>query len=471
MGILGPEHITLLRAAVELSPENPPLRQALGEAFLAAGFAKEAVAEFRATLALLPEDARVKTELAKAFSADGKTNHALVIVEDLVRSPGAPANAHMLYARLLADSGEVEPAIEQYKIGIKKEPNAADPDLAGRLGLRADLKPQPNPTPTFQPLIFQSEQEVAEDAGVIKTEVQGKLDPIRSGVVIEIERPALSFEDVGGMESLKEEMRLRLICPLTHAGVFKAYGRETGGGVLMYGPPGCGKTLLARAAAGEAKAAFLAIDIHEVLDERAGNFQGNLQTIFEQARRNAPCVVFLQDLDALMGTPTNMNERPGRHLLHQLLRAVSSVKTSTEGVLVVAVTNAPWRLDRAFRRAGRFERGVFVPPPDGRARAAILRLLLRGKPLEDVDYDVVSAKCEGFSGDDLKSLVDAAIESKLREAIQSSEPRPISTKDLLDRVGHQKPTAPDWLAAAKNHALYSNQGGAYDEILEYLRMR
>ena len=134
-------------------------------------------------------------------------------------------------------------------------------------------------------------------------------------------------------------------------------------------------------------------------------------------------------------------------------------------------TNAPWHVDSAFRRPGRFDEVLFVPPPDEPAREEVLKIALEGKPVENVDLKKVAAKTKGFSGADLGAVVESAIEVKLREAIKSGKPSPITTKDLLSTLKKVKPTTTEWFATARNHALYSNQGGTYDEILNYLKIK
>jgi SpoVK/Ycf46/Vps4 family AAA+-type ATPase len=138
-------------------------------------------------------------------------------------------------------------------------------------------------------------------------------------------------------------------------------------------------------------------------------------------------------------------------------------------VLILAATNAPWHLDSAFRRPGRFDRILFVPPPDAPARAAVLRVLTQGKPQDSLDFDAVARKTEHFSGADLKAVVDVAIEAKLSEAIRSGTPKPLNTKDLIAAAGKVKPSTQEWFSTARNYAMFANQGGQYDEILKYLR--
>lgn len=127
-------------------------------------------------------------------------------------------------------------------------------------------------------------------------------------------------------------------------------------------------------------------------------------------------------------------------------------------------------MDSAFRRPGRFDRVIFVPPPDLEARGDILRLLLAGKPQEDVDFAAVAKKTDRFSGADLKAVVDRAIEAKLDEAVASGVPEPLRTKDLLAAAKKQKPTTNEWFATAKNYVLYANDAGLYDDLKDYLKL-
>jgi SpoVK/Ycf46/Vps4 family AAA+-type ATPase len=272
------------------------------------------------------------------------------------------------------------------------------------------------------------------------------------------------------MEAVKDEIRMKIIHPLTHADLYKAYGKEIGGGILMYGPPGCGKTHLARATAGEIQANFIAVGINDVLEMWIGSSERNLHALFEQARRSKPCVLFFDEVDALAASRADMRASAGRHMINQFLAEMDGVNSSNDGVLTLAATNAPWHVDAAFRRPGRFGRVLFVPPPDAAARASILRIHLKGKPVDNIDHDQVAKKTDGFSGADLRAVVDGAIENKLRDAFKAGRPSPISTRDLLAAAAAIKPSTKDWFASARNYALYSNQGGAYDDILKYLKM-
>lgn len=446
----GAEALDALREAVRVSPDNVPLRQSLADTLLGLGRAAEAEKEYREGLQIAPERVGLKFGLARAFFAQGKNSHALALVENLTKSSGAPARSFILHARLLAGIGEVEQAVIQYRRGVELDAAAADAEFAARLGIDAR----------------EEESEVVEGR-VRAAWGEGEEEPPE----VDIEKPKVVFGDVGGMEAIKEEIRLKIIHPLAHPELYKAYGKPIGGGILMYGPPGCGKTHLARATAGEIRAGFISVGINDVLDMWIGNSERNLHELFESARRNRPCVLFFDEVDALGASRSDLRHHAGRQLINQFLAELDGVKASNEGVLILAATNAPWHLDSAFRRPGRFDRILFVPPPDGPARAAILRLLLAGKPTEDVDCEALAKKTEGFSGADLKALVDVAIEGKLREAMKTGVPKPLSQKDLGTAAGQCKPTTREWFATARNYALYSNQGGIYDDILVHLKLK
>jgi SpoVK/Ycf46/Vps4 family AAA+-type ATPase len=439
--------IQALRAALALSPDNLPLRQHLADTLLGLGRHAEAEQEYRAALALAPDDRAVKVGLARAFYQQAKNTQALVIIEDLLKQPGTPAPAYLLHARLLLRAGDVERAVRQYRAALEVDPAATDPELAAQLGVGAD-----------------------EDSEVVEGKVRAPWESAPDLEPALVERPGISFRDVGGMEHVKDEVRMKIIHPLTHPELYQAYGKSIGGGILMYGPPGCGKTHLARATAGEVNAGFIAVGINDVLEMWIGQSERNLHELFERARQHNPCVLFFDEVDALGASRSDLRHSTGRQLINQFLAELDGLQGGNEGVLILAATNAPWHLDSAFRRPGRFDRILFVPPPDGPARAGILRILLQGKPAQDVDFDLLAKKTDHFSGADLKAVVDVAVEAKLREAMKAKQLKPLTTRDLLAAASTLRPSTREWFATARNYALYSNQGGLYDDVLKYLKL-
>ena len=446
--------IDALREAVRLSPSNQPLRRHLVDTLVGSGRYDEAETELKELISKNSSDNGLKLKLADVFARQGKNSAALVIVEEQLKQTPPSPQALVLHAKLLVRAGEIERAVRQYKRAVDDDPSVADSELAERLGIIAGDAAAPPLSP---------------DAEVVDGKLRASDEPPAGDRDVPIERPKTNFSAVGGMDALKEEIRMKVIHPITHAELYKAYGKTVGGGILMYGPPGCGKTHLARATAGEIEANFLSIGINDVLDMWIGSSERNLHAIFEQARRTKPCVLFFDEVDALAASRADMRASSGRHMINQFLAEMDGVNSNNEGVVILAATNAPWHVDAAFRRPGRFDRILFVPPPDAPARASILRIHLKAKPVADIDHEHVAKKTDGFSGADLKAVVDVAVEATLREAMKAGGLKPLTTKALVAAAASLKPSTKEWFATARNYALYSNQGGTYDDILKYLK--
>ncbi|HTF88886.1 MAG TPA: ATP-binding protein [Planctomycetota bacterium] len=465
------ETLHTLRQALQLSPQNQPLRQHLVSVLCEVGRFEEAAVELRTLMTGDPENIALRLELAGCYSAAGKASHALVVLEALREANKLPAKGWLQLARLLIVEGAWEKAREAYRSALERDLTIADPGLAEKLGLS-------NGIPTArEPEAEREAQAVAEDGEngdgsrphVIPT-ARSRQAAADSKGKWNLERPTLRFADVGGLEQLKEEISMKILQPAKTPELFAAYGKKSGGGILMYGPPGCGKTLLARATAGELEGRFMAVGIQDVLEMWIGSSERNLHALFEEARRAAPCVLFFDEVDALASKRSDHHGASGRSIVNQFLSELDGANASNEGVLMLGATNAPWHLDSAFRRPGRFDRVLFVPPPDELARVAALKVHLAGKPQEDLQLEAVARKTEGFSGADLKALVDLVIEDKLREALRTGHPAPIRGKDLLGCIKRVAPSTREWFASARNYALFSNQGGAYDDLVRYMKL-
>ncbi|MEO0413486.1 MAG: ATP-binding protein, partial [Verrucomicrobiota bacterium] len=240
----------------------------------------------------------------------------------------------------------------------------------------------------------------------------------------------------------------------------------------MYGPPGCGKTLLSRATAGEIKSGFFSIGLHQIFDMYIGQSEKNLNQIFELCRNKQPCILFFDEIDALAADRRDFKTSSSRTLINQFLAEMDGSQSDNEGVLVLGATNAPWHVDSAFLRPGRFDRVVFVPPPDLEARIEIIKIMAENKPLVKFNPEDLAAKTEGFSGADLSAVFDQATEHALKEAMKAGgKVVPLSGKTLLKIAKTVKPSTKKWFESAKNYALYANQSGLYDDILEYLNIK
>jgi transitional endoplasmic reticulum ATPase len=424
-----------LREALRFSPDNVPLRQHIADTLLARGEPEVAEVEYKAALAIEAHNGALKLGLARAYYQQGKDSAGVAVIEDILSKGDSNSTLLALYSRMLMRLGQTDLAVQQFRRATAIDPAFSAAELADELGLSLD---------SWQNL--------------------------KSGERSEIELPQIGFKDVGGMETLKEEIRLKIIYPLTHAKMYAAYGKKIGGGILMYGPPGCGKTHMARATAGEIKAGFINVGLNDILDMWTGNSEKNLHEVFDRARRNSPCVLFFDEVDALAAIRNDLRQSSSKQIINQFLAELDGVQYSNEGVLILAATNAPWHIDAAFRRPGRFDRILFVPPPDIEARADILRLHCKGKPVMDIDYLGVVRKADGFSGADLLATVDVAVEKKLQEAMRTGIPQPLTTKDLMQSIATVRSSTKEWLGTARNYAIHANQDGAYDDIVKYLNI-
>jgi SpoVK/Ycf46/Vps4 family AAA+-type ATPase len=359
---------------------------------------------------------------------------------------------------LLAELGRENEAVEALREAVRRlEDGEARARAEGLLERLVPAAPAPEP---------------AEGGNVLRL-LRGKREP--EGGPSRFTRPdreRITFADVGGLDPIKEDIRMKVVLPYRRPDLFQAYGKKPGGGLLLYGPPGCGKTLLARATAGECDAAFLNVEIDQVLDMWFGESERKLAALFDEARRRAPAVLFFDEVEAIGGNRQQIRGRPGQTLVNQLLAELDGVAGRNDRLLVMAATNAPWFVDPALRRPGRFDRVVFVPPPDRAARLEILRLHLRSRPVEpSFDLAGLAEKAAEFSGADLLDLVERAVEAPLREALQSGNVRPIGQADLAAALSAAKPTTREWFVTARNYATFANTGGLYDDLLSYVERR
>jgi SpoVK/Ycf46/Vps4 family AAA+-type ATPase len=233
-----------------------------------------------------------------------------------------------------------------------------------------------------------------------------------------------------------------VILPLSRPELYQKYGRKSGGGVMLYGPPGCGKTLLARATAGECGLPFVNVRIEDVMDPYLGVSERNLHAAFERARANAPCVLFLDELDALAFARHKHGGSEARRLVDVLLQELDAIGSENDGLLVLAATNAPWDVDEAMLRPGRFDRVIFVPPPDEPARADILSVLVKDVPADGLDLKALAGQTPMFSG-----------------------------ADLTDALATVKPSTLDWLHRVRSYIEFANQSERYDDVAAYLKSR
>jgi SpoVK/Ycf46/Vps4 family AAA+-type ATPase len=386
----------------------------------------------------------------KAYDIDTRVQAADFLVEmdgDALRwVEGDDAKLCLARAHALLEDNLVADAAEAYKAAIAKDPSLIDPDLeqelappraaAGHGGNVVNLRGRP---------IEESEQPVMRSQRETKT-----------------------FADVGGLDDVKKDISRKIILPFKKPGLFDKFKRKAGGGVLLYGPPGCGKTMMARATAGEVGAKFISVEIAEILDMYIGQSEKRLANAFENARATTPSVLFFDEIEALAARRRFGHADHGASLVSTFLNELDGVNASNEGILVLAATNVPWAIDTAFRRPGRFDRVIFIPPPDREARAAILQMALKDRPQEGINVEPIAQATSGFSGADLVGLVEAACDYAIEESLEDEKVVPIKQKHLSEAAKEKKPTTLEWLSQARNYAKYSNEGGLYDDVTAFL---
>lgn len=403
--------IASLRVAVETSPDDVPLRIHLAQMLLAGGHRDEAVRHAAAALQRDP------------------ANQAAV---SLIASASDPGGARESSSE--SDQGGSVP---------RDVPRPPGHDVLSELDAEfADLVP-----PMF---------------------VDDTSDDIAA---FDVEQAGLRLSDVGGMAEVKARLEASVLAPLRNPELGRLYHKSLRGGLLLYGPPGCGKTFIARAVAGEMGARFIAVSLADVLDMYIGQSERNVHDLFELARRNAPCVVFLDEVDAIGQKRSQQRNSAARGTVNQLLSEMDGIGNSNDGVFVLGATNHPWDVDVALRRPGRFDRMLLVLPPDEPAREAILRYHLRQRPIAGIDVAKLARKTDGYSGADLAYVCEIATERALLDSARTGTPRMIGMADAEAALKEVRPSIGPWLETARNVAQFANDNGSYDDLLGYLRRR
>lgn len=394
-----------------------------------------------------PDDHAIRLMLAEAYAEAGEDQEALEHYDILLRAGKLPAESLVPAGMLALGSGRAEMASRcvdaAREAGLVKGLAELEDALNQKLASLGILRP-----------VLASGEEAPAWAG----------DLFLSG-------PKVTFQDVGGLADVKKTIHRKIILPFQRPDLYQKYGRQAGGAVMLYGPPGCGKTLLARATAGECDLPFLNIRIEDVLDPYLGISERNLHLAFETARQSAPCVVFIDELDALAYARKKQQGSAGRAIVDQLLQELDAIGAENTNLLVIGATNAPWDVDDALKRPGRLDKTVFVPPPDTDARYEILKIVLKNVPAASIDLKRMAKSTPLFSGADLRALVEQAIDLVIDEALDTGREKPVSTEHIEQILPAFRPSTLEWLASARNYVEFANQAGQYDEVSAFLRSK
>ncbi|SHK02287.1 ATPase family associated with various cellular activities (AAA) [Rubritalea squalenifaciens DSM 18772] len=463
--------IELLLNSLSQDPSNWDIRLHVAELLTAEGDHSRAADILKAPQSL-PE-----TEDKLLVIAELLANHdwqeALQILDSIISSNKACSKAYRQKADIYRERGMKDEARKQYNVAAVIDESMEDPEFEAWLD--TDSTPPQSPTsPKLEtpppipmantnshlPYYTSSDESNLEEDEFIETD--SSLDALLNST-----RQLIDFSDIGGMEQLKERIRMSIIYPFKNKDLFKKFKKRSGGGLLFYGPPGCGKTLISRATAGECGAHFINISVHDILSKWLGESEQRMHSLFEVARRKAPTIIFIDEVDALGVKRSDAGYTAS--LVNTLLTEMDGSQSDNEELLIIGATNTPWRVDSAFRRPGRFDHVLFVPPPDLEAREAILKILLSDIPQDKIDIRKLAKITDKFSGADLSAVVDRATESVIQEIMKSGKEIKLNQKHLLQAAKTTRPTTLEWIEQASNYASYANQSGLYDDLAEYIR--
>ncbi|KAG0099788.1 AAA ATPase cdc48, partial [Podila epicladia] len=250
-----------------------------------------------------------------------------------------------------------------------------------------------------------------------------------------VEVPTVTWNDVGGLEKVKQELQETVQYPVEHPEKFLKFGMSPSRGVLFYGPPGCGKTLLAKAIANECQANFISIKGPELLTMWFGESEANVRDVFDKARAAAPCVMFFDELDSIAkarGGSSGDAGGAGDRVLNQILTEMDGMNAK-KNVFVIGATNRPDQIDNALLRPGRLDQLIYIPLPDEGSRLAVLKSALRKSPVStEINLDFIAKSTHGFSGADLTEICQRAVKLAIRENIEADIRREREQKERGD---------------------------------------
>ena len=292
-------------------------------------------------------------------------------------------------------------------------------------------------------------------------------DQRKAGKFAPVKVKGTGFGNVIGLDTVKEELKRDIIYQIKHAEMAKEFKVSMNGGMMLYGPPGCGKTLVVKAVAGETGANLIEVKIHDVLDMWVGNISKAVKKIFDMARKNTPCIVFIDEAEMLGSNRDSTDRQPWlREALGTLLIELDGISSQNEGVLVIGATNAPWMVDSALKRHGRLGKFLFVPMPGKEERIELLKLYLDGRPVDKgIDFEKLAEMAGNCTASDIRTICDEAAKLAWVDSIDRGKKRNIAMKDIVASIGKERFNAREWYDMAKQH-ITSDDKDLYKDFIE-----
>ncbi|MCX8175350.1 MAG: tetratricopeptide repeat protein [Candidatus Micrarchaeota archaeon] len=416
--------------AAELDPKNPVIYNNRGDAYYRKQDFNAAIEDYDRALAINPK-------YLKAFYNRGLAYACLQDYEKAVEDFTEVINLNPEFAEAYHIRGLAYDYLNQLEKAIK------DYDKA------IELNPQFTEAINHREI---AKGKLAGGGGGGTAAVGGGAEQGGINAAKLLTKPNMKFDSVAGMKKMKEEINEAIVYPLLKPDLARQYGKLAGGGILLYGPPGCGKTFIMKAAAGECNSAFINAKLSDLLDMYVGNTEKNIHAVFETARKNAPCIVFFDEVEAIGGRREDMTQSTQymKMAVNQMLYEMDGIESNNENVLVVGATNAPWDVDPALRRSGRFGKTIFIPEPDFQSRVDILKMHTKRVPAaKGIAFRRIALATIGYASADLKMIVEEAAAIPWRQAFKTGYQRPVTTEDFIAAIKKKKSSLPPWYEQAK----------------------
>ncbi|MEW6748590.1 MAG: AAA family ATPase [Candidatus Micrarchaeota archaeon] len=432
--------------SMELDPQNPIIYNNRGDAFYRKQDFQSAVKDYDKAISLNPNYLKAFYNRGLSYASIEEYEKAVEDFTKVVKIKPDFAEAYHLRGLAHEYAGSIASAITDYEKALELNPEL-------------------------------TEAKTHLEGAKAKKDQEGKGGGEGGTADIKmLSKPTMNFNDVAGMKSMKEEIREAVVYPMRNPDLARKYGKLGGGGILMYGPPGCGKTFIVKAAAGECHAGFINAKLSDLLDMYVGNTEKNIHKVFELARKNTPCILFFDEVEAIGG---RRDQQEGQQYMkmavNQMLYEMDGVEANNQNVLIIAATNAPWDVDPALRRSGRFSKTIYISAPDLASRNAMLKMYAKKRPLGGfIPFSLLAISTTGYASADMKSIVDDAatipwrqaflnIEKKTEElakggmakdqaeelAKKQVSQRPVTLGDFVSAIAKKKSSLPPWYGQAK----------------------